>query len=319
MSRRRVLLTHYDLDGVSSSILINKMVQPIEKRICCGYGKVKDKIEGGDMSGFDSCIVTDISLDPDQFERLSSEYDDKFMYIDHHPTSREALVDYSGNAKIHFTTTYSATAIIFQTYRKFLNRHKDIAKFVVAVDAYDMWRHQKHPDMFKLGYDLNTLFWKYGFDDFEDRFLNNFSTDFSIEERMWIAEHKIARDIAIKKADITKFGNNSVLIFDADQQYVNDFALQLTEYDVFYIAYVSKQGKMRISIRSLLDGDIVNIGQITKEFEGTNVNIISAGGHPQSGGVDLQDGVDVDTIIDIVENINDRVEAAKWASTDVPF
>lgn len=319
MSRRRVLMTHFDLDGVASSILIKKMIQPIEKRICCGYGKVKSKIERGEMSGFDSCIVTDISLDPDQFGRLSSEYGDKMLYIDHHPTSQEALLHYQGDAKIHYNTKFSATGIVFQKYAKFLKSHEDIAKFVFAVDSYDMWRHQTHPDMFKLGYDLNVLFWKYGFYAFEDRFSYSFCTHFNANEKLWISEYKLARDEAMKKADITKFHNNSVLIFDADQEYVNDFALQMPQYDVFYIVYVSKQGSMRISIRSLLDGDAVNIGQITKEFEGTNTNIISAGGHPQSGGIDLEDGVDVDSIIDIVEAINYRVEAAKWADTDIPF
>lgn len=313
MEKRRVLMTHYDLDGVAAYILADKLFHPIEKKISCGYGKVIDKVNDGSLKGFDSCIVTDLSLTPEQFEDISAEYADRFLYVDHHPSTYEALLSYNNGSVVEFSVNFSATGLMFQRFQKYL-RGKDVGKFVQSVDAYDMWRHKTHPDQFSDGYDLNILFWKYGFDDFADRFSNDMSLVYNEFEKKTISDHKKERDEVISRSDITKFGTNSVLILDAPKDYINDYTIQLPEYDVFFIVYISSEDKMRLSVRTTLED--VDTGAIIKRVMRHFPEIISGGGHPKTSGADFIEDVSLDTVIDVVEYINNEIEDEY---RDIPF
>ncbi len=316
MDKRRVLMTHYDMDGVGCDILLSKMFE-FEKKHMSGYAKVKTKIANGDLSGYDSCVVSDICLTPEQFQQIADEYGDRFLLIDHHEPTNEAL-DYNKNSPVIFNTKYCATALVFQSFIKKLKHIPHLVPFVTAVDAYDMWRHETHPDTFKLGYKLNTLFWKYGYWDFHDRFSDDFSFNLKPFEKTWISNHEKERDAALKASDMNNFGKNSLFVMNITSDYVNDYTLQFPEYDVYFMLYQNPDGKMVLSCRTTLEG--VSLGSVARDIRHDYKQILTAGGHPKSCGIDIEEGTSIDVILDIAETINNRIENLyHHGGEDVPF
>jgi oligoribonuclease NrnB/cAMP/cGMP phosphodiesterase (DHH superfamily) len=316
LSKRRVLLTHYDLDGVGCDILLSK-IWNFEKRHCCGYGKIRKKIDNGDLMWYDSCVVSDVSLTEKQYNKISEEYKDKFLYIDHHQPSIdmvEKLVDNSSLCVVN--NKFSATALILQTFhKKLLDTSPTTIKFISAIDGYDMWRHKTHPEIFDRGYDLNILFWKYGYFDMFDRFSENMSMIFSPVEQRWIDEHKKKRDFALNNSEMTEFGNNSLCVINVPSAYVNDYTLQYPEYDFYYMICVDRDNNLVLSVRSTVDDKWVSIGHVLRGIRDSYDIVLSAGGHRQAGGVDFDNKTPLNSIIDIIEDINNQLEAIN----NIPF
>lgn len=313
---RRVLLTHYDLDGVSCDLFMSKMYA-FDRKFKCGYAKMSKYVLEGKLSGFDSAVITDISLNYEQYMKMSDEYKDKFLFIDHHAPTIDMVNEIGADSKATCVLNkyYSATAIIYQVFMKHLKDIPGVMKYVTAVDAYDCWRHKKFPEEFKNGYNLNTLFWRYKYNDFFSRFLSDMTLNWTPEEQQWIDEHNRDRDEAIKKSDKTEFGESSILSLDTPKNYLNDFGLYYDEYNIFYILYTSVENQLLLSVRTTRED--IDIGKTLKDTQRNNPYIYSAGGHPQAGGVDFIENTDLDTILDVVEEINDRLEG-KYVD-DVPY
>lgn len=305
MGKNRVLMTHYDLDGVSCDILMSSMYDFSVKHKC-GYMKVKQKIGNGELMWFDSCVITDISLTLEQYNFISGEYKDRFLYIDHHKPSVDMIADLPKNfSKCMMDHKFSATGIILKAFKK-VQKLPGVGPYVRAVDAYDKWRVKTHPDIFSMGYDLNALFWYYGYEAYYDRFSNNYSLNYSVNEQEVIDEHKSNRDQAIQDSDKNDFGKNSLLVLNPSKDYINDYTLQLPDYDFYYMVYKNGNDDMIISVRSPLD--YVDVGAILRQVRDEFDIVVTAGGHPQAGGADLDGSTPMDSILDVVERINSLLE-----------
>lgn len=309
---RRILLSHFDLDGVGCDILLSLMFK-FDEIYQCGYGKVKEHISRGDLSGYDSCIVSDICLIPEQYKKISEEYGNKFLLIDHHPDTKK-LLSIKNKSNIIFSQKFCATALIFQSFYKNLKKFDDINKFVAAVDAYDCWRFDTHPDMFKIGYRLNTIFWAMGYWDFQKRFFNSFSLDFNDTEKSFIEKNENERDKVIQEADKNEFGNNSLLVITDTSKYVNDFTLECPQYDLYYIVYIDIDGNKKVSCRTSLKN--VSLGRTLIELKKSYMCIKVAGGHDQAAGINFEEDTSLDQIVDLIEDLNNRMESG---NCDVPF
>lgn len=309
---RRVLLTHYDLDGITCDIIISKLFQ-FEKKYMCGYAKMSNHIANGHLSGYDSAVVTDLSLTYGQFQSLTTEYGNKFLYIDHHKPSVEMVNNLETNDSLCFMdTSFSGAGIAFQVFKKKIK--ENILPFICAVDAYDCWRWRTHEKEFNIGYDLNVLFWKYGYNDFFDRFSTNHSIVFNDQEKKWISDHGKKRDESIINSDRTDFGDNSMVVLNASREYINDYGLQFPEYDIFYLLYTTISGGLSLSIRTTRKD--IDVGKALKNAKMGNPYIYTAGGHPESGGVEFNDEPGLGVIIDVIETINDDLEGKP---IDIPF
>ena len=297
-------MTHYDLDGVTCDILMSKMYN-FEAKHKCGYMKVKEKISQGDLMWYDSCVVTDISLTLDQYLFISGEYKDRFLYIDHHGPSIKMINDLPKNfSKCLVDHDFSASAIILRSF-KALQRYDKVFDYVAAVDAYDKWRIQTHPERFEIGYELNSLFWNMGYDDFYARFSHSMTLDYTHSEQQIVDGHKRDRDAALAASDMNDFGKNSILILNPPAGYINDYTLQYPDYDFYYMVY-NNNDNMTISVRSSLD--YVNIGMVLRQVRDENELVITAGGHPQAGGADLDGMTPLDDILNVIEQINSILE-----------
>ncbi len=308
--KRRVLLTHYDLDGVVCDILISKLLI-IEKRVMGGYAKIKEHLKAGSLKGYDSAIVTDVSLTRNQFMGLEKEYGTHLLYVDHHAPSLSMIKECKNyKAKCMLDTRFSASGIIYQAFEAKLPSNRDFYKFLTAVDAYDCWR--THLGIFNVGYDLNTLFWKYGYKSFFGRFFNSPDTNFKNHEQVWISNHKKLRNKALLESDKNEFGKNSLLVIDAPKEFLNDYTLQYPEYDIFFILYIGMDNILTMSVRTTLSPDVIDVGATIGVFkERYPDKIATGGGHPCSGGCNFEAGVTFDDIIDIIEEMNTQLEITR--------
>jgi len=157
-------LFHYDLDGVTSNILMS-MLYPIEEVYKGGYKQLYEVIDSGKVSGYDFLCSGDVCLRNEYFYTLEEEYKNRMLYVDHH---QDSLKLEPKHAKTVISTDLSATGLIYVSF--FQNNDKRINQFITGVDAYDMWRWKTNPEEFKIGYSLNILFGEYGYDGFKERF-----------------------------------------------------------------------------------------------------------------------------------------------------
>jgi len=315
--KRRVLLTHYDLDGISCDILMSKIYDFTEKK-AYSYNKIRESISNGYLKWYDSAIVTDISLTKNQFKDIAKEYGKKFLYVDHHRPTIQMLISMEKDDNFPICLVndrMSATALIFYHFFGSLKQYKGIGKYVSAVNAYDMWLYESKPKDFSIGYDLNILFWEYHYDDFYKRFFNSFDLNFTSQEQKWIYNYKKEREKALDRTELHTFGRNSALFLYTDRKYINDYTLEYPEFDVYYMVYINNDDEIVLSIRSTLNPDIVELGEIVRNIKDKHDIILTAGGHPQAAGVNFSKKTSLDDIIDIIEEINNDVEKAD----DIPF
>lgn len=306
-NKRRVLLTHHDLDGIGCDILLSSMVN-IEKKYNYGYNKIHDFILGNKWLNYDSIIVTDIALLKEEIEDIYDHYNENFMYIDHHsPTlgviDKMEFAPDSIRPILYIDTKFSGTGIIATNFSKFIN-NDNLFKLATYIDAYDMWRHKTNPKEFAVGYNLNVLFWKYTYDTFFSKFKNGFS-GFDEEDTAIIETHMKERKNAMDSSEMEKFGNNSLFVCGIDIRFVNDYTLVYPEYDIFYMIYET-EGIPTIGLRATVDN--VKLGHIVNRIKGEFDCITSGGGHPKAAGITLKKDTDFNTITRIVERIDKEIQ-----------
>lgn len=313
MSKKRLLITHYDLDGMGCDILLSNMFQ-ISKKHRYGYAKIKEAIESPDALTYDSVLITDVSLTEEQFKRLFDHYGEAFLFVDHHPASTDLIRGYNFGGKpqptIHVTEAMSATAIIAKEMNKYLavpdGNIMPFMKMAMYVDAYDMWRWKSHPDLFKVGYNLNTVFWRLGFSQFFSKFNKGFK-GFDNEDLKFIKEHDSLKSKSLERSDKTMFNDTSMFVCGAESKYVNDYTLTYPDVDVFYIVYMYND-MPRVGVRTNLSN--VELGPIVKEMVNRFDCVLSAGGHPQAAGVDFIKDTTINDISKVAEEIDEEIR--KW-------
>ena len=150
-----------------------------------------------------------------------------------------------------------------------------------------------------------------GYNDFYARFSHSMTLAYSHAEQMIVDNHKRERDAALAGSDMNDFGKNSLLVINPPAGYINDYTIQYPDYDFYYMIY-NNNDNMTISVRSPLD--YVDIGKVLRDVRDENELVITAGGHPQAGGADLDGMTPLDEILNVVEQINSIFEAQS-----VPF
>lgn len=307
---KRVLLTHYDLDGVGCNILAGALA-PFDKVFYYGYAKITDAIKSGKLSGYDRCLITDVSLTKELFDIVYGEYGDNFTWFDHHTHSEEMLKDYkfepnAPKPSIVVDMKMSATALFFTKFLK--SHHKDMAMFeemVSYIDSYDMWRHETHPEHFNKGYDLNTLFWDMGLYDFRDRFKYG-TVKLNTREQKIADVHRLTVEDSITSCEKMEIDSKNAIFIGTEPKYVNDFSLHFKEYNVLYMVYTTQNDMLRISIRNRLDN--IPLDGIVKSAQAKfPEQVITAGGHDKASGVDLHNECGMNDIIDVIEFIHEGI------------
>ena len=321
-NKRNVLLTHYDLDGVGCDIVLSNLFD-FEKKRKTGYGHLGKIFVNGDLRFYDSCFVTDISLEKFQLQELIDEYKEKLLYTDHHIVTEKVINGCSNKDKstILFKDGMSATAILFRHFYPMAGQKMDhLTGLVTFIDSYDIWRHKNYPDKFEVGHKLNVLFWHYKYDYFFDRYRKGFN-GFTNDEKLILDKYYDSREESMSKSDETRFGENSVLYLGVERQYINEYSLVYPGYSAYYMLYTGQSGNLNLSIRTdRKDADFGNIAEhALKSFE----CLMGGGGHKQAAGLNFKPNSSLDDVIEIAEFINnsheDIINKSEFISNNVPF
>jgi oligoribonuclease NrnB/cAMP/cGMP phosphodiesterase (DHH superfamily) len=305
-------LTHYDLDGVVSHMILLPLFKETPRYYCCGYAKLDSNIDRmiseAKVFHLDNLIITDLSLSLEQVKRIK-KYFQNIFYIDHHATSeinREELSKEINNLVV--STKRSAALLTFELFSEKLKQKltpEDFNKLKVLAElasTYDNWLTD-HPDFTK-GYYLNALFWKLSWADFIKRFKNGYDHLTDEEQEVVVAIVKDKKKM-LDEADKIVFPNdkkNAILIFHEDSEYIiQEATIIMKQYDHFFILNSTTN---TVSIRTKKGKDLSIVLKSIEKHEGVK----SCGGHAAAGGVTLLPNYTKEQFEDIVNTIYDFLE-----------
>jgi len=257
-SEKCISISHWDLDGVFSPILLKHCFgDQIKKVSPCGYGKLDAVIK---KNACKNLIITDLSLTQKQIDDLDELYQE-VIWIDHHLTSKG--LDYPNHWTVMIDTRACATKLVY-LWLQHIGYDLSVAKeFVDATESYDMWRHDDPNGMI-----LNNIFWDINFWKFMEAF-KDFKWDPILMER--------AKEIEVEKhkaiSEMETYVIEDILRVTIGSEYISDITLHYPEEKHQVII----SGKNKLSIRSSND--------LSEFYTILNDKGIEAGGHKNAGGV----------------------------------
>ncbi len=192
-----LLLTHNDLDGSGPAVLLKSIFSKIEIIHCSNNSMDREIMKSIYAANkYNAVFVTDISCSRETAEKINDHYNrKKFYLLDHHRTA-EFLNEYdwafvqSDHIKDTFIDEYykepigkpSATSIIFD-FLKYFGFTKYIKNFSLAkelsfmISAYDSWDWANVFDKDPKFMELNTIFWIYQPEVFDNIFSKKISDE----------------------------------------------------------------------------------------------------------------------------------------------
>lgn len=134
-------ISHCDLDGHGAAAIV-KQQYPDAKIIITNYNK---HIRMDQFRAEDIVFVTDFSLNIEGFRILSNRRC-RIIWIDHHVSAIESLRAEGWNCEGIRRTDYSGTALTWMYFNK--DKTFDQAPyFVKLINWYDLWQHDKDPNI----------------------------------------------------------------------------------------------------------------------------------------------------------------------------
>jgi hypothetical protein len=277
INRRLGLMTHWDLDGVGCLILLNHVFK-FEHIQPTSYKKVDENIDKISMQA-DNLFLTDISLEQEQADNISTCFNKAFV-IDHHETTK--LVKFPKMIKSIVDMRYSATGLVYKWMTKKLNYKfsdsvKELAKYVNDYDLFTL----KHENSLI----ANEIFWSAGSDSFWN-FFDRFKDG-------WLptgTDMKTGREKLQAKLDeiesVPKEIFGKLLVIASDKQ-INEVQFVYPEFDVYLIITEHDKASLRAKVNLL-----PFIEHLKTDFLLGN-EIASTGGHKHACGVTFKEGTNI--------------------------
>ncbi len=309
---RIVNLSHYDLDGVVSHINVKHLMPKAKIELKCGgYGKIEKMIS--ELETTDNVIITDLSLDVNLFHQLKDRVGEKYLWFDHHESSREVLA-LTDPKKTFFDTKKAGCELVLD---RIVEPSKALQVLTTASGAFDLWK--KETDAFQVGYYLNVLFWQYNFWNFADKFCDGF-TGFDAEDKVVIEKDRQEKAVAFEETifeTVNYSGYKCQVSVPSNDIITADVSLVYgDEFDIMFI--ITKRDTLNISVRG---GDTKNFKydgydftKVASQLE-THPQVISAGGHPNAIGITCK----IDTTMVDVDVILQAFCYELLSQIDIPF
>jgi len=286
-------LTHYDLDGVTCSIVLHNTIG-LNQNYCIGYSKIDEYLDIIDehcvRNFFDTIYITDLKFEEYQLAKLqeiSLKHNSKFIFIDHHQYSFTPSKYKSKNLTILVNEGYSASTLTYLYLRKFkdITIKDDLNRFLKAVNSYDLWQDDNKD--FRVGFVYNELFWDYGKEHFYSKFKESFGIRANDKERYKkILEKKNeAMDKIKKSGKLFSIGSNDMLLIFTDK-FMNFVTLDFPDYKTYVIVNSTGRISVRLNknLKSQEEAHKMFISKI-KDIESTK----TVGGHTRAFGITLKD------------------------------
>ena len=309
------LLTHTDMDGSGSSILLRHFFGKnlILVKYFTNYGMdkgIKDTVENETlMESIDVLFITDISCSIETAIYIAnSKYANKIILLDHHPTAKklnafpfayveEEVKDASFDhliykEKLHtydgsITTSGTTLMLDFLISKGFYPKSKLVLELAHTIGAYDSWSWSKVFDNAKEYSNLNTLFAIYEQEKFEKVFVKKLKkgekTLFGKTENLLLEleESKIENYVSTKSKLFETFyisideRNYFAIFANVDRYYSNIFDKMMELYPNAELLIANNSGKISLRTRK----DDVNVSEIAQKVGG--------GGHVQAAGFSM--------------------------------
>ena len=263
MAENKINLTHYDLDGVVSSILIEELflkgslyqIYPV------GYNYLDNTLQKL-LFKHGILYITDLRITPEQMNMLSNFK--TIHYYDHHQRSNnEQYPEFIKTCVID--TTKCAAKIIYDKYNKQYPEIQKYEQLVEWTNDYDMWLHN-----YKASRVINAYFWHVKFEVFKQQFMKQPDTITDEMKKVFDEKEKhILQFINDKRYEVIE---NVCIVIDKDVD------MELTLY-LPYEHYFFMSSSNRLHLKSTKD--------LTQFFEHLKNEpyIESIGGHKNAGGV----------------------------------
>ena len=264
-------LTHYDLDGVVSSIVVSNFIKDITP-IATGYNFLNNKATSF-ILGQSQGIITDLNFSKELFD-LIKKSKHKYLYVDHHKLGID-LSEYE-NLTYYIDERFSACANVLAYFKK---RGKELdsnlKRLVYFANDYDMWHLQTEESQI-----LNYMFWELKFDNFYNSFRNGYDEKLVEKYREpFRADYENARKYLDEcEKDEFEYDYNKCLLIYA-QKYQNHVTIFYPNYHYYFI--IADVHKM--SIRTTSGISLEYPFKDIEKLEG----IETAGCHDFAGGVNL--------------------------------
>lgn len=192
MSKMKVLnLTHNDLDGVGSAVIVNKVFENVAtiERFFCVYGPGLDEPINNavkNINNYNVIILTDLSLTDDHVKKLRKAAEvsnTSVIIIDHHASSYDSYKDgNSKNLEIRYNDEFCGAK---GTYLWALDQKapvEEYERFIELVNIRDLWICN-NKQLKRKADRLNQLMSIIGIQKTIDRFTENPSLKYSENEQ----------------------------------------------------------------------------------------------------------------------------------------
>lgn len=320
------LFTHVDLDACAAGIVLSHHFDPIIAKQRGGYAKIEDGLNKLKKEGCENLIVADINLEPKQLFQALKDFKEVW-YFDHHEGSLQIKEGLKGKSLPRFNPyigNQSSAMLAYQFAVANTEGHqnsnpflsdKPMQKLVMLTNIYDLWQI-KNPH-FNDAIDLNTIFWKYGYVDFFDRFKNGVDA-YTDEEKRWMKEDRERKAEGLRNVHENRLelDSGSVVYVCSDKTLINDFTLAYPQYKVYYVMRRDAQRKsFAMSVRLLKDGPYSNgkldmnycINEARKTGFFSPDTVLSCGGHKEAAGVDFAPHATSDDVLMFIDAIEHEV------------
>ena len=234
-------LTHYDLDGIVSHILLRQVI-PNLQFVATGYQKLEETLDEL-LERNEPLIISDLSLD----ERLAKKLDNhnkKILYIDHHLNSKKLKFDNNKITFFHNEKRCAAANIFTYFHKKGFKFSSKLKQLTYLTNDYDLWQHKETES--KL---LNYIFWKEQADYFIKLFSQGYDKkvvhryQFEYQKTIKDGMHFLKNECERQKIEFD--GINAFLIFTP--MHIDLVMDTFPDYDIYFIVAADDKISVRLS------------------------------------------------------------------------
>lgn len=307
MVQRVLSLSHNDLDGIFSSIIVNQAFNLIELPIFSSYRKLSENLDYvtylAKKERADIVFITDLHLSTPEFQQQVNELAKvtKVIIIDHHYCIKSDL-DKLQNPNIiyYFDQSVSATKLTHKT----LSQKFDLIKWtelVERVNAFDIWDNNSL--YFKFGLALNDLVWTY---NSPIKVFNKFKNGIKSEDKTNLL-NELSEIIDKRNKHLKKLEDKKLLLFVKDFciSFTDDFVhhIQLRYPGYKYYINVTSYNNITFKVTENSDNYIINngINSFQNYLLSISVEINNMGGHENILSVSLNN-ITPKGVVDIIKH-----------------
>lgn len=311
------VLTHYDLDGIVSGIILynyflekNKILENNKDIIYLNYS---DSLENFiNYIKDENLIFTDLNLELDLLKKCLENNNKILLYIDHHDTNyNNEFFSYVEKQKekiknFFINKSKSASLILFE---KLKFKKERLRKLVELTNIYDTY--QVDNENFLDAENLNFLFWKYK----EEKFFNKFQfgfRNFDEEDKIFVEDFQNRKSEILKRLEIEKINlKDKIDLFylNKEEKFVVNIIPYYFKTDIAFIINDTKEGFVRFSIRinknfSTTINDLILIIENDNRLK---EKIVGIGGHEKVGGMTIKIEENFNEIIDFFKILINKI------------